>query len=74
MNTKIPNFLLLEISKRHSYVDKFPTEIKSFMIDYANYYNWGLHQNLNKIIRVMRMGVTTLPICAYEWLFQHCIF
>lgn len=65
MNLIIPRFLKLEISKRNSKVDKFPEEIKSFMIEYANYYNWGLHNNLNKILRVMRMGLTDLPICEY---------
>jgi hypothetical protein len=66
MKTQIPKFLKNEFTKGKSFTNKFPDEIKQFMIDYANYYNWGLNDNLKNIFRMMKQGISELPTCKLD--------
>lgn len=66
MKDQIPQFLENEFTKGKSFTNKFPEEIKQFMIDYSNNYSWDLGSNLKRILRVMKQGVTDLPICKLD--------
>ena len=67
MKDKIPAFLQEKLNLRgYAKTDKFPDEIKTFMIQYSNYYDWGLDDNLTKIFTVMKQGITALPICEID--------
>ena len=66
MKEQIPDFLKHEFTKGKSFTNKFPDTIKQYMIDYSNGYNWGLKDNLKKIFKVMKQGISELPECKLE--------
>jgi len=63
MKRQIPSFLKNEFTKGKSFTHKFPLEIKQFMINYANEYDWYLGNDLKKIFRLMKQGISELPEC-----------
>lgn len=67
MKNSIPLFLQEKLNIKGSAQTRFfSQEIKEFMIDYAEYYNWQLGKDLTKIFKVMKMGITDLPKCQYR--------
>ncbi len=67
MKNNIPEFLQDKLNyKNNVQTRKFPDEIKQFMIDYAKFYNWHLDDDLRKILKVMKQGISTLAICGYN--------
>lgn len=67
MKNKIPKFLQEKLNlKGAAKPEKFPNEIKDFMVEYSEYYNWKLDSNLTKIFNVMKQGITEIPKCEYQ--------
>lgn len=67
MKEQIPDFLLEKLNyKNNVQTKRFPEEIKQFMIDYANHYEWNLNNDLRKIFKVMKQGISTLNKCGYK--------
>lgn len=63
----IPTFLQEKLDlSGYSKTDKFPPEIKEFMVRYASHYEWNVGGNLKNILNIMRQKVTVLPICGVE--------
>lgn len=67
MKDRIPEFLQEKLNMRgYTKTSNFPDEIKKFMIDYANYYQWSQGDDFKKIFQLMKRGITTLPKCEYQ--------
>lgn len=67
MKDKIPSFLMEKLNLNgFAQTGKFPEEIKQFMVDYSNYYDWDLGENLTKILKVMKQNISELPKCEIE--------
>ena len=64
MKDKIPEFLKKEFLKYRSNIDSFSLEIKEFMREYSNYYEWGFCDDFKKIFAVMKKGISELPFCG----------
>lgn len=66
MKNSIPNFLKEKFQLRHAAAKKFPNEIKQFMLDYYDFYNWSFEKTLENIFVVMRAGITELEECGLD--------
>ena len=65
MKNKIPEFLQEKLNKTYALADRFPTKVKQFMIDYAEYYHWNTN-NYQLIFRLMKDNITFLGNCELE--------
>lgn len=66
MKDTIPEFLQEKINLQgYAKTDKFPEDIKRFMVDYANHYDWGI-SNLTIIFKLLKSGISELGNCAYK--------
>lgn len=65
MKDKIPQFLQNKMLQKKVFTQKFPNEIKQFMLDYSIHYGWGL-TDITLIFRAMKKGYSTLPKCGYN--------
>lgn len=66
MKNQIPEFLQEKLNLRgYAKTNKFPEDIKRFMVDYANHYNWGI-SNLTIIFKLMKSGISELGNCGYK--------
>ncbi len=64
---EIPQFLRDKLNLEGSArANKFPDEIKSFMIRYSNFYNWNLKSNYQIIYKLMKNKIKELPFCNYN--------
>ena len=66
MKDKIPDFLKDQIEKNALRTQKFPDDVKQFMIDYATFYSWGLGEDIRKIFKAMKQHISELPVCSYS--------
>lgn len=66
MKDKIPEFLKSEFKKYRSNTNNFPLQIKQFLVEYSNFYNWGFEDDLKKIFAVMKKGISELPVCGLD--------
>lgn len=66
MNDLIPNFLKEKFQLRHANAKKFPHDIKQFMFDYYNFYNWTFSKTLENIFVVMRSGISEIEECKLD--------
>jgi len=67
MKNQIPQFLQEKIKENKNIVaKKFPEEIKQFMINYSEFYEWHLNDNYRMIFKLMKQGTTKLPICNLD--------
>lgn len=65
MKNRIPEFLLIQFAKEKTVqTTNFPEEIKKFMIDYSNFYDWKLTK-LNLIFKLMQQNISEIPKCEY---------
>lgn len=62
----VPEFLLLAFKKKLVYPTKLPQPIQEFMLNYAKYYQWSELENITRIFKIMRQGITTIPTCGLE--------
>jgi len=73
MKNKIPKYLQEKLTYKFSPAQKFPDDIKQFMMDYSKFYNWDLTE-LKDIFKVMKTGLEERPKCAYEGCNEYAMF
>jgi len=73
VKNQIPQLLLNKLHEKRSYTDKFPTEIKQFLTNYSNFYNWGLNDDYKNIWKLIKQNVSTLPICGLDSCDKPCM-
>lgn len=73
MKNKIPKYLQEKLTYKFSSAQKFPDEIKQFMIEYSAHYNWEL-TDVKKIFKVMKTGLEERPKCAYDGCNKYVMF
>ena len=66
MKDDIPQFLQDKLKQSKALTNKFPDTIKQFLIDYSEFYNWGLGDNLSLIFKVLKQIKSELPGCGYN--------
>lgn len=72
MKDNIPDLLKEKLRKEKAVASKFPIEIKNFMEDYAEYYNWDLSKISKKVSKIqtiyllMSKGLSELPECKLD--------
>ena len=65
MIDKIPNFLKEKFEAKIVRTDLFPDEIKQFMIDYANFYEWDEKLTNYQIFKAIKLGIKNFPKCQH---------
>jgi len=66
MINQIPQFLIDRLHEKRSYTAKFPEEIKQFLINYSNFYKWGLKDDYKNIWKLIKQNVSALPKCGVD--------
>ena len=66
MKNKIPQFLKEEFDKYRSYANKFPNDIKQFIIDYGKFYDFGYEDDVVRIFKLMKQGISEIPECELD--------
>jgi len=66
MKNKIPQFLQNKLKKTFALTERFPNEIKSFMIAYAVFYEWNITDDLQLTFRLMKHNISNLGLCEYN--------
>ena len=65
MIDKIPNFLKEKFEAKIVRTDLFPDEIKQFMVDYANFYEWDEKLTNYQIFKAIKLGIKNFPKCQH---------
>lgn len=63
MKDNIPEFLQEKLKKERPKVVNFPDDMKSFIVQYGEFYNFGYGDDVTKIFKLMRQGVSMIPEC-----------
>jgi len=65
MKDKIPQFLQEKLQFKSPKVLTYPDEIKQFIKEYGEFYNFNLGDDLTSIFKLIQLRITELPTCSY---------
>ncbi len=66
MKDNIPELLKQKFSLSKAVAEKFPEDIKKFMLDFSKFYSWNENLKLQTIFKLMKKGFAELPTCGVE--------
>ena len=65
MKNQIPEFLQEKLQFKSPKVKNYPDEIKQFIKEYGEFYNFNLGDNLTAILKLIKDNIDVIPICEY---------
>ena len=66
MKNQIPEFLQEKLLLNKPKVKNFPNDIKQFIIDYGEFYDFGYNDDVTRIFKLMKQGISEIPECELD--------